>query len=487
MERMCLVKLRLMVFVILSLMLCAGSVSAEDIAFEFEQDQTEWAFMLKAKGAAQTGDDLTKIQILDLEITNNPKHEKNKWIDYVSVGFAYLGNDGGWNIAQPGPKKMVNKILKPGEGFEFKGELGAEIEVARNKLKNYWVVLVLGTTDGGTIYAHSRHNVFGDREPFSITTEEEYFEMLGELDLRNVLSSSAAESFRAGRFDELNAKTDKYLAENKRTPSGTWYLTMLESGILQSFKGGSSGDWTDLHNLAEQWVDADPSKPSGYIAYANSLIFYAWWYSKSNAALPELMRKTVFDIYIKKAENFLVEHKAIASKDPRWYESMLRVATAQQWELERFTKLENEAFSKFPYYYQLYFVAFDYHSPMWGGSPKAINSFAKKAARYTAAQDKSGMYARVYWYASQRYYGSKIFTESKVTWEKMSRGIDDVLTQYPDQWNINNFAYFSCLAGDAPKTKKLIAQIDPEPIVSVWQDREFFDRCQEWSSSVDAG
>lgn len=477
-------KSRLMVFVILSLMLCAGNVSAEDIAFEFEQDQAEWAFMLKAKGAAQAGDDLTKIQIQDLEITNNPKHEKNKWIDYVGVGFAYLGNDGNWNIAQPGPKKMVNKILKPGEKFEFKGELGAEIEIARNKLRNYWVVLVLGTADGGTIYAHSRHNVFGDREPLSITTEEEYFEMLGELDLRNVLSGSTAENFKNGVFDELNAKSDKYLAEEKRTPGGTWYLSSVESGILQSLKGKDSGEWTKLEDQAKQWIAADPSKPSGYITYANTLIFYAWWYSKSNSALPDLMRKTVFDVYIKRAENFLLENKAIAAKDPRWYEAMFRVATAQRWDSERFTRLENEAFSKFPYYYQLYFVAFDYHSPVWNGSPEAINSFAKKAVRYTTAKDKSGMYARVYWYASQRYYGSKLFTESKVAWGKMSRGIDDVLAQYPDQWNINNFAYFSCLAGDAAKTGKLIAQIEPEPIVSVWQDREFFDRCKEWSASA---
>ena len=478
-------KVRFMGFIMFLLTLGAGGAYAEEVAFEFEQE-SKWAFWLKAKGVAQAGDNLTSVDVLDFEITNNPKHEKNKWIDYVSVGFAYEGNDGGWDVAKYGPKVMINKILKPGEIFKFKNKLSVDLPVSRDQVKKYWAVLVLGTTDGGTIYAHSRANIFSNNEAGpDVSNEGDYFESLSELDLRETLSRGAIWHFERDNFEELNSKAEEFLVTNKRSPSGTWYLTSIESGILGLMTAATTAkEWSNIENTAERWIAADPSKPSGYIAYANSQIFYAWWYMQSKSAVPDLMRKAVFDIHIKKAENFLLEHKGVAAKDPRWYEAMFRVATAQKWDLERFTQLENEAFSKFPYYYQMYFVAFDYHSPMWNGSPEAINSFAKKASRYTAVEDKTGMYARMYWYASQRYYGSKIFTESKVAWDKMSRGIDDVLAQYPDQWNINNFAYFSCLAGDAKKTAKLITLIEPGPIFTVWQDREFFDRCKDWAASA---
>ncbi|HEJ6520973.1 TPA: hypothetical protein SL880_006233 [Pseudomonas aeruginosa] len=96
---------------------------------------------------------------------------------------------------------------------------------------------------------------------------------------------------------------------------------------------------------------------------------------------------------------------------------MIAVATAKKWNVDRFSKLEQEGYKKFPYYYQIYFSAFDYHSPMWNGNQNDVEKFANMAVAYTAEKDKGGMYARVYWYASQRYYGNKLFTESDVTWE----------------------------------------------------------------------
>lgn len=62
--------------------------------------------------------------------------------------------------------------------------------------------------------------------------------------------------------------------------------------------------------------------------------------------------------------------------------------------------------------------------------------------------------------------------------------MDDVLAQYPDAWNLNNFAYFSCLAGDQAKTHKLIESISPPFMQSVWKDRGLLDRCRSWSAGI---
>lgn len=63
----------------------------------------------------------------------------------------------------------------------------------------------------------------------------------------------------------------------------------------------------------------------------------------------------------------------------------------------------------------MYFNAVDFLLPKWHGSNEAIEAFARKSVKTTAEQDGQGMYARIYWYASQTNYGMRLFTDSAVT------------------------------------------------------------------------
>jgi len=66
----------------------------------------------------------------------------------------------------------------------------------------------------------------------------------------------------------------------------------------------------------------------------------------------------------------------------------------------------------------------------------------------------------------------------------MSKGIDDVLAKYPDQWNINNFAFFSCLAEDKAKSREIISKIQGGPISLAWfNDMRFYNACKKWANS----
>lgn len=188
-----------------------------------------------------------------------------------------------------------------------------------------------------------------------------------------------------------------------------------------------------------------------------------------------------FEKYVEKARVVLESSKDIGSKDPEWYVLMIDVATAQNWDAQRFHALLDEATTNFPFYYQIYFEAVNYLTPKWHGSKKEIEDFANQVVTRTSRKEKSGMYARIYWVASQDNYGSDLFTSSDVVWGRMSKAIDDVIEMYPDEWNINNFAYFSCLAGDAHKANKLIRMIDGKPIISAWHDINFFTQCKAWS------
>jgi len=307
-----------------------------------------------------------------------------------------------------------------------------------------------------------------------------------ELKERQVISDRAMTLFHSGQFGALERDARQYLKRSSRTSSGLWKLTLFYSGLAQIPNANvtDEGYWSGLENKALKWVSSYPDSPSGHLVYADFLIRHAWMYRGSGWSheVREADWKP-FREYIAKARKYLAEHKAVASRDPHWYELMIQVATAEGWETEDFNSLVNEATSRHPYFYQIYFAAIAYLTPKWHGSKEEIENFAQKAVSITRDVEGEAIYSRIYWVASQANYGENLFTDSKVVWNKMSESIDDVLKQYPDQWNINNFAYFSCLAGDAKKTSSLMARVTGKPILEAWKSMSFYDRCKEWSST----
>ncbi len=75
------------------------------------------------------------------------------------------------------------------------------------------------------------------------------------------------------------------------------------------------------------------------------------------------------------------------------------------------------------------------------------------------------MYVRMYWPLAGLGHGNRLFSETYVRWDEMKSRIEEILKKYPDQWNINNFAKFVCLAGDFKMTKKMMDRLEGRPIL----------------------
>lgn len=305
-----------------------------------------------------------------------------------------------------------------------------------------------------------------------------------ELEDRQMIRDKVHTLFFSKNYFELDRMAGRYLATGERTSSGLWMLTLFYSAIgsVPNTSVTTESYWDGLESSAKSWINAYPDSPTGYLTYANFLLRHAWMY-RGNGWANQVRKEDwkPFREYIENTRIALEESKSIASRDPQWYVLMIDVATAQGWETSRFHLLVDEAIQKYPYFYQIYFEAINYLTPKWNGSKEEIERFANKVVAITSEKEKNGMYARIYWVASQASCGCELFTKSAVIWKKMSRAIDDVVAQYPDQWNINNFAYFACLAGDVTKTRKLIDMIEGKPIVAAWKQLDFFMQCRSWA------
>jgi len=308
-----------------------------------------------------------------------------------------------------------------------------------------------------------------------------------ELAEREAIKIEVASLVRSEQFVKLEALVEMYRTSKSRTSSGLWHLTLFHIGVRQAFDANRGGEtyWQSAKRRAEKWVAAFPNSPTAQLAYATMMYNYGLSFT---ANVPYSMvapkDKLNMGFFVRDARLYLEKNKAVAAQDPRWYELMIGVARLESWPAEDLLKLMSEGLQREPQFYQTYFAAIDYFAGFRGAGVAAIDRIARFAVDSTRQTEGLGMYARAYWYASQTVFGDRLFLDSMVDWPTMKKGIDDVLKRYPDNWNLNNFAKFACLAQDKAKTAELLARINEGPIEVVWGSPSAFQNCQDWSSGL---
>lgn len=71
-----------------------------------------------------------------------------------------------------------------------------------------------------------------------------------------------------------------------------------------------------------------------------------------------------------------------------------------------------------------------------------------------------------------------MFEKRQVDWRRMKAGFARIAKDYPDPWNLNNFAFFSCVAGDVDTLAKVLDQIGDSTIVVAWRSPERLAACR---------
>lgn len=305
-----------------------------------------------------------------------------------------------------------------------------------------------------------------------------------ELATRAEIASQASTLLINERFEELDALAEAYRSTQARTSSGLWKLGFFYSGLGQMFPRHRQPPeiWALLGQSTRHWIERHPQSPTARLVYATLLINQAWGIRGTGYAnTVEQQQWKPFFAKVEEARAYLESVKTIASVDPYWYTAMLEIATMQEWPDARYSAMLAEALNRHPLYYDTYFQAANRKLPKWGGSAEEVEAFAREAIRHTHATEGAGLYARIYWSASGSEFRDDLFKLSHVDWAEMKRGIDDVLAKYPDDWNLNHFAKFACLAGDYPMAAQLIDRIKGDPLPLVWGPFLYMERCRIWA------
>ena len=302
-----------------------------------------------------------------------------------------------------------------------------------------------------------------------------------ELKERKIIFDMGSKLIKKNDFKTLTELANKYMKNESRTSSGKWKLRLLYKGIFSTFNMDMTDKkyWNDLEKNILKWTKDYPNEPISHIVYGSLIYHKAWMYRGSSYA--KNVKKNNWTLFYKelnKAKKYISDHKTIAFNDPQWYVLMLSIARGESLNEKLFEKLFDEALKKYPDYYPIYEYALHYMSPNWNNFTKEeIEKNAKRVLNIS--KDEDGTYARYYLMANDIIYRDSLFYSSNLDWSLLSKSIDKVLKKYPTQYNINNFAYLSCLSNNKDKTIELMNKITDKSILKIWKNNENFNRCNE--------
>ena len=178
-------------------------------------------------------------------------------------------------------------------------------------------------------------------------------------------------------------------------------------------------------------------------------------------------------------EQFLTDNESLLRDEPYYYGLKIDIAARRGAKEDEILALYKSAETQFPGYFQPKYQALLWLSRFWNDDPKKIDAFITAATEASRAQNGEGDYADLYWWHHVLHANSNLFTQTKVNWPRLRRGIEDRIKRFGGSSNANRYAMLACLAGN--KAVALFEMIgntfDPE----VWYTQQTLDQCWLWA------
>jgi len=278
-------------------------------------------------------------------------------------------------------------------------------------------------------------------------------------------------------YDKLDQLSERARSEQLALSDGQPQLTAIYAGVIGCGCGNQLNDelWQVRKQRLEEWAKRNPESTTARLALAAYPVKYAWMARGGGYA--STVSPEGWKLFRERMEEGRKTMQAVdgkARQDPGWYEYMLEVALSQGWPADRYDAIFFEAVEKYPYYTPYYFSRMSFYSPKWYGSVEASKRVVEDAVARTRSRWGEVLYARLQWSNSD----FNMFRSGRADWPRMKAGFEQLIKEYPDPWNVHNFAKFSCYADDLKTLSTLLPRVTPEPVVAAWQnDPEWYRRC----------
>jgi hypothetical protein len=299
---------------------------------------------------------------------------------------------------------------------------------------------------------------------------------------REAIIADVRRMMDAQDYPGLEALATQYLRTEERTESGVWKLGQFYAGISEQFASRTrdQNTWDTRAARCYLWNQRYPRSSTAQLACAQLVVNFAWSLRGTSGYASEVEQDSwpKFKAQSRFAAQYLLKMDKRARKDPHWYVLALTVARYEGVDVQSFMNLYDEGIRRHPRFYGIHFSAVENFVPKWGGSADAIDALVKRAQKRLPRKERDALYARMYWLAAQSQFRDSLFAWSKADWPTMRSGFQDILEDYPSEWNLQSFAYFACEAGDMDTARTLMSKMTQAPDREAWLGKDSYARCQ---------
>lgn len=283
-----------------------------------------------------------------------------------------------------------------------------------------------------------------ERERIPAPTGQEYFKTPEFLVTRHIGQSE---------WEELEALITGLATAGQRAEDGRHVLYLVTMSMERYLGGGWNEDQDEQFQVKwEQYRDAVPNSvvaPLVEVFYLRGMAWRARGSDYASKVTPEGW--ALFKARNAKAMQVLQQSREGSSLIPTWYEQAIEIGIDSGMTGGQLTALFNEAIRRHPGYHGIYFAYLRRYSPRWGGSDPEARRFIEAQVAAPSNVEGEILYTRLYWsYDGLEGRKEDFFKTSFVSWERMRRGFDLLMAEYPaSRHNQAAFAAYACRAGDA--------------------------------------
>jgi hypothetical protein len=326
--------------------------------------------------------------------------------------------------------------------------------------------------------------------PLAGGTRRAEVELADELAVRSQLDLIVPNLINANAKSraELDRIVTAYRNNKDRSPSGLWKLRLVYHGIghvVSEVMAATPELMPPNRKTVDDWIAESPNSPTPYLFKALMLRnhIYALLRSPLEPATIAHWNNPAFRMM--ELRQFLNQYKAVASADPHWYSLMIEVMGLQGESRDAIMSVVDEAVEREPIYHETYFAALRAIMPRSDQPMRELVKLATYAVEKTKASEGGGLYARLFWIALSEMGDDRTVETMYQNWDKVRLGIERVVADFPAQWNIQHFAFFSCIARDKKTTRLLMERMRGRRYAQAWQQLEVQQACQDWAKSPD--
>jgi hypothetical protein len=286
----------------------------------------------------------------------------------------------------------------------------------------------------------------------------------------------------AGQYDSLDQIARGLRQQQVKWPNGGWKLrSFYREGFDQPDLEESETQWKTMLSHLREWVAAKPGSITARVALAYALTGYAW-HARGNGWAREVSDAgwRLFHDRLREAESVMLDAQRLPESCPGAAVVLQRVALGLGWPRSQYDSLFEAAVRAEPSYEVYYELKAQFLLPRWGGRKGEWERFAEEAADRLGGVEGDMMYARIVW--SKDEYYPNVFEQSAASWERTSRGYQELLRRYPHSLELQSqYAWLAAQAEDRDAARLMFERMGPRVDHEVWKTRDYFVTVRNWS------